>query len=151
MGEEQTHETMHDLVSRRRFMQIAAVATGGTVLAACGGSTITQPAKLTVAPTMPPQSVAATVTAAVGKTYFPSGDPNVANAYTAPIPLSQSVFHVPGNGDAVNSFAITTQPAVTAKSSNKYWQELEKHLNVTWNSTLVTSDVYPEKVGTVLA
>jgi putative aldouronate transport system substrate-binding protein len=40
---------------------------------------------------------------------------------------------------------------VTPKSKNKFWQELEKRLNVTWNSTLVTSDVYPEKVGTLLA
>lgn len=142
---------MHDPLSRRRFMQVAAMTTGSAVLAACGGSTTTQPAQLTAAPTTNPQSVAATVTAAVGKTYFPSGDPNVADAYTAPLPLSQTVFHVPGNGDTVNSFAITSQPPVTAKDNNKYWKELEKRLNVTWNSTLVTSDVYPEKVGTLLA
>lgn len=151
MNKEHDNAVPNSLLNRRNFMRTAAATAGGVILTACGSSTTTQPVKLTAAATMPPQQLAATVTAAVGKTYFPSGDPNVADAYTAPLPPFQSVFAVPGNGDTVNSFAITTQPPVTPKANNKFWHELEKRLNVTWNSSLVTSDVYPEKVGTLLA
>jgi putative aldouronate transport system substrate-binding protein len=152
MSEQQNNGNPSNGLSRRRFVQVAGTMAGGTLLAACGGTTTTNPpAKLTSIATIPPQDVTATATAAKGKTFFPSGDPNIADAYTAPMPAYQSVFEVPGSGDTVNSFAITSQPPVTEKGKNKFWQELEKRLNVTWNSTLVTSDVYPEKVGTLLA
>ena len=151
MSEKTNNEFTRDPLSRRRFMQVAAMTTGSAILAACGGSTPSQPTQVTAVPTNNPQSVAATVTAAVGKTYFPSGDPNVADAYTAPLPLSQSVFYVPGNGETVNSFAITSDPPVVPHDRNKFWQEMEKRMNIKWNATAVTSDVYPEKVGTLLA
>ncbi|HZR41271.1 MAG TPA: extracellular solute-binding protein [Ktedonobacteraceae bacterium] len=151
MSEQHNKENSSDVLNRRRFMQVAATTAGTVVLAACGGSTTTQPAQLTAVATTPPQQVAATVTAMVGKTYFPSGDPNVADAFTAPLPPYQSVFHVPGNGDTINSFAIISDPPVKPHDSNKFWQEFEKRLNAKWNASAVTSDVYPEKVGTLLA
>jgi putative aldouronate transport system substrate-binding protein len=151
MSEEKNALTAHDLLSRRRFMSVAAATAGGTLLAACGTSTPAQPTRAPVVATLPPQSVAATSTASVGKTYFPSGDPNVPDAFTAPLPPFQSVFYVPGNGDTVKVLSVTSQPPVTPKSSNKYWQGLEKHLNVTWDADLVTADVYPEKISTTLA
>jgi putative aldouronate transport system substrate-binding protein len=151
MSEEKNTLTDHDLLSRRRFMSVAAATAGGALLAACGSSTPAEPTKATVVATLPPQSVAATTTAAVGKTYFPSGDPNVPDAFTAPLPPFQSVFYVPGNGDTVKVLSVTSEPPVTPKSRNKYWQGLEKRLNVTWEADLVTSDVYPEKISTTLA
>jgi putative aldouronate transport system substrate-binding protein len=151
MIERVNSDAKENLLNRRRFIQVAAVTAGSAVLAACGASTPTQPAQVTAIATTDPKSVAATVTAATGKTYFPSGDPNIADAFTAPLPLTQSVFYVPGSGATVNSFAITSDPPVTPRDRNKFWQELEKRLNVKWNATAVTSDVYPEKVGTLLA
>ncbi len=151
MNENPQQENRPVPLSRRRFMQIAAMTSGGALLAACDSSPSAQPVKLTAIPTMSSQSVGATVTAEVGKTYFPSGDPNISDAFTAPLPPFQSVFAVPGSGDTVNSFAITSDPPVTPKGSNKFWAEMEKRLNVKWNANLVTSDVYPEKVGALLA
>jgi len=119
MSEEKNTLTTHDLLSRRRFMSVAAATAGGALLAACG-STPSQPTKAAVVATLPPQSVAATTTASVGKTYFPSGDPNVPDAFTAPLPPFQSVLYVPGNGDTVNVLSVTSEPPVTPKSSNKY-------------------------------
>ncbi|HLZ64496.1 MAG TPA: extracellular solute-binding protein [Ktedonosporobacter sp.] len=138
--------------NRRRFLQVSALSAGGVLLAACGGSDPTQLAKTTVVPTANPTSVAATVQAAIGKTYFPSTMTGVPDAYTAPLPPFQSVFNVPGRGGPVNVFSLSFKPAPSPKGQNKYWQELEKRLNVTWNVNFAAGgDVYQTKSATTLA
>src|ERR1043166_6906068 len=89
-----------DLNSRRQFIKVAALTAGSALLAACGGPSISEQVKIKPVPTLPPDAVQATVEASVGKTYFPSGNPNVPDAYMAPPPLVQTVPEPPEIGRA---------------------------------------------------
>ena len=141
MSEEMIHASERDAYSRRKFMRVAALATGSALLTACGGQpTPTQPAKVPMVPTVSAGAVTATAQASVGKTYFPSPAPNVPDAYTAPLPPFQSVNFVPGRGGTVNVFSVTYSTPETPKSMNKFWQELEQRLNVTWNVNLAAGN-----------
>ncbi|GCE29554.1 putative ABC transporter peptide-binding protein YtcQ [Dictyobacter alpinus] len=139
--------------SRRTFLHTAALATGGMLLVGCATDpSTTARTKITSQPTVPPAQATAAVTNAIGKTYFPSGDPNIPDAYTAPLPEYQSVSYVPGSGKSINAFTLTYFTLPLTHDKNKYWLELEKRLNVKWNVTFATSpDVYREKVSTLLA
>jgi putative aldouronate transport system substrate-binding protein len=151
MNEESQSRSGSDLYSRRHFIQLAAgTAVGGTLLAACGGSQT--PAQLKVAPaatTLPQSQIDASATASVGKTYFPGGAPHVPDAYTAVPPAFQSVKYVPGTGKKVQAFEIFYATPSVPKSQNKYWQALDKTLNVDWEAIQVVSDDYDTK-GTVM-
>ncbi|HZR43994.1 MAG TPA: extracellular solute-binding protein [Ktedonobacteraceae bacterium] len=139
--------------SRRYFVKVAAAATGGALLAACGGTQgSTQLTKApTAANTLPQAQITATIQASVGKTYFPSGNPNVPDAFLAPLPPYQSVFNVPGRGGTVKVFTVGYHPPVPALSQNKYLQELNKRLNVNWQVTVAQDIDYAEKAGALLA
>ncbi len=137
--------------NRRRFLHTAALTSGSLLLAACGGTTTQlQPtAKVT---TVPGAQITATMQAAVGKTFFPSGDPNVPDAYTAPPPLVQSVSYVPGSGDTVNALTVSFNPPPLPLNQNKYWQELNKRLNANWQVQLPSgNEGYTEKAAALLA
>jgi putative aldouronate transport system substrate-binding protein len=153
MSSEKENSLSDKLLNRRQFMHTTAIVAGGSLLAACGGSTPTKPVPVVAIPTIPPAVATATVSAMVGKTYFPSGNPDlVPDAFTAPLPLTQSVHFVPGRGDPVSVFQLTNNPPVKAKEQNAYWQELEKRLNVTWNVSFAPgSNVYTERIATLLA
>lgn len=146
-----THETKQPSYGRRRFLQLAGLAAGSTLLAACADNS----GQLTAAPkaTAVSQSAAdATVQASIGKTYFPSGDPRIPDAYTAPPPLIQSTKFVPGSGGTVKSFVVGYKPAVQPKSNNKYWQELNKRLNVDWEPIIAPgNEAFLEKSSAFIA
>ena len=136
--------------SRRQIMRVATLTAGSALLVACNQSTPPQPMK--TLPTVAPAAMTATAQASIGKTYFPSPAPNVPDAYTAPLPPFQSVNFVPGGGGTVNVFSVTYSKPETPKSMNKFWQELESRLNVTWNVNLAPGDkIYIEKASTLLA
>lgn len=144
-------DTAHHVYKRRRFMQLAAsTAAGGALLAACGGNA-TQPLKVAPAATTMAQSqINATITASVGKTYFPANAAHVIDAYTAPLPPFQSVKYVPGSGKKVQVFQFYYVSPSIPKSQNKYWQELDKRLNVDWEVTQVVIDDYDTKATVML-
>ncbi len=142
-------ENMH---SRRDFVKIAAGVTASALLAACGGSQGS--AQVTKAPTLntlPSDQIKATMQAMTGKTYFPSGNPNIPDVYMAPPPPFQSVFNVPGHGDTVKVFTVGYHPPVPPLSQNKYWQELNKRLNVNWQVSVAQDIDYAAKAGALLA
>src|SRR2546425_737236 len=134
MNEENRNKTegsRTNTYSRRRFMQVASLTAGGALLAACNQST--PPQRLHTLPTVAPAAVTATAQASIGKTYFPSPAPGVPDAYTVPLPAFQSVSTVPGHGGTVTVFSITYAPPEIPHDMNRYWQELERRLNVSWN------------------
>ncbi|MBO0794272.1 MAG: extracellular solute-binding protein [Ktedonobacteraceae bacterium] len=143
-------DSMHrsdDGVSRRRFIQMAASATvGSALLAACGGDTTSSLKPAPVATTLPQNQIDATVTASVGKTYFPGG-PHVPEAYTVPPPAYQTVKYIPGSGQKVRAFEIFFAKPSVPKAQNKFWQELNKRLNVDWEVIQVVSDDYDTKAA----
>jgi putative aldouronate transport system substrate-binding protein len=138
-------------ISRRQFVRASAMVAGGALLAACGGPTA-QTQQTLPKTGIAPAAVTATAQASIGKTYFPSPAPNVPDAFTAPLPPFQTVYTVPGNGETVNVFSITYVAPETPHDQNKYWQGLEKRLNVKWNLThAIGADNYGEKASVLLA
>lgn len=145
------HPQRHNY-NRRQFLYTAALASGSVLLAACGGTGSTVLQQTTKVSTLPGDQATATMQAAVGKTFFPSGNPNVPDAYTAPPPLGQSVRYIPGRGGTVNAFSISFNPPPLPLSQNKYWQELNKRLNVNWQVQLPSgNEGYTEKSAALLA
>jgi putative aldouronate transport system substrate-binding protein len=139
-------------LSRRAFFQVTAAAAGTTVIAACGGTTTTPLASVTpLATTIPAAQATATIAAAIGKTYFPSGSLDIPDAFTAPLPAYQSVEHVPGTGNTVTGFSMIYVPLPTALGQNKFWQQFNKTLNINWQPTFATSDAYAEKSSVLVA
>jgi putative aldouronate transport system substrate-binding protein len=151
MNEEHQPGLVSAMYSRRRFVQLAAsTAVGGTLLAACGGEQAPQQLKTApVATTLPQSQIDASATASVGKTYFPAGAPHVLDAYTAQPSAFQSVKFVPGTGKKVQAFEVFYATPSVPKSQNKYWQALDKTLNVDWEAIQVVSDDYDTK-GTIM-
>src|SRR5438477_9642013 len=148
--ENKTEDGMTDKYSRRRFMQVASMTAGSALLAACSSSTPTQPVQKL--PTLAPAAVTATAQASIDKTYFPSPASGVPDAFTVPLPAFLSVNAVPGQGRPVSVFSITYVPPEVPHTMNRYWQELESRLNVSWNVNHALGNAnYAEKVGTLLA
>ncbi|MHB8644339.1 MAG: extracellular solute-binding protein [Thermomicrobiales bacterium] len=164
----------------RNAVGMAAVSASGALLAACGGGTAaTSTAGQTVAakPTSAPAatgvaatsvpvtsagaaptgtsavgSAAASPSAAVdGKIPSPNPQAGIPDAFTKLPPPFTSVANPPGKGGRVTMFNITYDPPISAKGDNKFWQELEKRLGVTWDVTLAPRADYEAKFATVLA
>lgn len=149
MVNEETSSHSKNPVSRRRFIQVAAsVTAGSSLLAACGGGgdTTTQLTPAPIATTLPQDQINATGTASVGKTYFPGGQ-HIPDAYTVPPPATQSVKYIPGTGKKVVGFEIFFAKPSVPKAQNKYWQEMNKRLNVDWEPIQVGSEDYDTKAA----
>jgi putative aldouronate transport system substrate-binding protein len=150
MNEENEPRSLSDSYSRRHFMHLAAsTVAGGALLAACGGQAPQQLKTAPLATTLPQNQIDASATASVGKTYFPGDAPHVPDAYTAVPPAFQSVKYVPGTGRKVQAFEIFYATPSVPKSQNRFWQALDKTLNVDWEAIQVVSDDYDTK-GTVM-
>lgn len=75
----------------------------------------------------------------------------VPNAYTQyPEPYA-SVASPPGSGSTVRMLTLSYSPPPTAKGDNRYWQELETRLNVTYEADLVPIANYDERLATLFA
>lgn len=75
----------------------------------------------------------------------------VPNAYTQyPEPYA-SVASSPGSGSTVRMMTLSYSPPPVAKEDNRYWQELETRLNVTYEADLVPIANYDERLATLFA
>jgi putative aldouronate transport system substrate-binding protein len=172
---------MTQTIGRRGLLKMAAGSAMAALLAACGSSTAptatssgstTAPASAASptaaaagsavsgtaragAPTTQATTAAGTATSASpvaqADGFFPSPAPNVPDAYTKLPPTFKSVNAVPGKGDKVTAFLIGYNPPVPGRSSNKYWQELEKRLGVTFEPTVTPAASYVEKLTAIIA
>lgn len=167
-------------LTRRLFLRAAALAftlpPASALLAACGGaapeavptaSSIT-PSVAAVAtvgatraasPTMPvatsggatPRTGATATGGTAEGGFYASTAPNVPDAYTKLPPAFTSVSAVPGKGGKVTAFLIGYNPPVPGRASNKYWQELEKRLGITYEPTVTPAASYVEKLAVLVA
>ena len=72
-------------------------------------------------------------------------------AYTSyPEPFA-STEGVPGNGGSVRMLTLSYSPPPTPRNENRYWQELERRLGVTWEAEIVPISGYNERIATVFA
>jgi putative aldouronate transport system substrate-binding protein len=75
----------------------------------------------------------------------------VPNAYTQyPEPFA-SVDAPPGSGSTIRIMTLSYSPPPTAKEDNRYWQELEGRLNVTYDAEVVPIANYDERITTLFA
>ncbi len=82
---------------------------------------------------------------------LPSPLSGVPDAYTKlPLPF-KTVNAVPGKGGKVTAFLIAYLAPPPGRDQNKYWQELEKRLGVTFEPILQPADGYPEKLAALTA
>jgi len=165
--------------SRRGVLAMLAAGVGGAILAACGETTsATATVAPTAAPTMAPRLTVAATGAGVptagtatspgapmgtptapavsspaalaGK--YPSPAEGVSDAYDTLPPPFKAVTMIPGKGTKVTILHqyYNGAPPV-ARDQNKYWQELEKRLGVTYEPTFVPGGTYDEKFAAVAA
>jgi putative aldouronate transport system substrate-binding protein len=82
---------------------------------------------------------------------IPSPAVGVPDAYLkAPTPF-RSYDGVPGKGGKVSVFTIAYQSPPPPRDQNKYWQELEKRLGITWDPIITPQPNYGEKSAALLA
>ncbi len=137
----------------------AAVASSAPAMTA---ATTAPAAAATTAPgaaatTAPRPSVAA-MTAAAAAPGMPDADgkvaslaPGVPDVYTTfPKPF-KTVNTVPGKGSKVTALLVTYNPPPPPRNENKWWQEFEKRLGVTWEPILQPADGYPMKLAGLVA
>ena len=77
--------------------------------------------------------------------------PGVPEAYTKfPAPF-KSVSAVPGKGTKVTALIVAYLPPPTPRDQNKWWQEFEKRLGITFEPIIQPADGYPEKLASITA
>ena len=157
----------------------AATAASGAVLAACGGGAAAptattvrrQPAAAKpttgagatvasspaasasspVAPSAAAGGTSAPAAAANADGKIPSLAPGVPDAYTKfPAPF-KSVSAVPGKGSKVTALLVAYLPPPPPRGQNKWWQEMEKRLGITFEPIIQPADGYPEKLASITA
>ncbi len=159
----------------------ATAAAGALLAACGGGTPTATPAPSAARPASPaspapqaPQAIPATTaptagvstnaTTAAGSAAAPVGSaaasadgivpspaPGVPEAYLKlPAPF-KSVTAVPGKGSKVTAVFISYSPPVPPRDQNKYWQELEKRLGITYEPNLIPADSYKEKMAAIIA
>ena len=128
----------------------ATAATGPTAMPAQANATAPS-AAATVSTTRAPVAATTAMPAPMSEGFIPSPAPNVPDAYTKLPPPFTSVAAVPGKGKAVSAFLIGYNPPVPGRAMNKYWQELERRLGVTWEPTITPAASYVEKLAALVA
>ncbi len=87
---------------------------------------------------------------ATGRLPSPGGD--IPDAYTRfPAQLFKSVNATPGKGGKVSKFAILYGTPAKPKGENRYWQEMEKRLGVTFDVIEAPQPSYEEKLAALTA
>src|SRR5579864_4596987 len=142
-------------LTRRHFLQSAAIGVGVPLLAAC---TPQSPASTGVSPTSTGARGNAVfptyLPASTGpKPEFPASGPTYDDAFNSyPANPSKALpAEPPGTGSTVNIMSIQLFPPPTIFDQNPAWQAVNKALNANVQFTIVTSADYPVKLGTVMA
>ncbi len=168
MNRDQQAESIAQPYSRRALLRAALEAAGAAALAACGSggapstgggggnaptaAVAANPSPTTAArPTAAPTASVATTAAAAMEGRIPSNVPGVPDAWTKLPPPYKATTGVPGKGGKVNVFSILYGAAPAPRAENRFWQELEKRLGVTWEPTLAPNANYNEKAAAVIA
>jgi putative aldouronate transport system substrate-binding protein len=123
---------------------VAAAATGG-LLAGCGDGKVasTNPNTTIKAPKYIPY--------ATGPTPDLKGTGGVPDGYLKYPANPPSVASAPGDGGAISAFVETFSPIAPGVSSNRYWQALNKAMNVNLNMSVVGASDYNDKLSTLIA
>lgn len=173
----EAHESARSY-SRRRFVRLTAlgamaIPAGSALLAACGdgtaapGTTTTTGtaaggATTTAATTTGAATAGATTTSAAtagGATtaaastagILKASVPGVPDGFLLPPAPFKSTSTIPGKGGTVRVFLVDYFTPPPPRNENKFWQELEKRLGVTWDLTLSPQNSYAEKLGVLTA
>ena len=131
----------------------ASAATTGATAATTGGATAAGSATA-ASPAASAASAAGGMTAAAvdGKVPSPNPQIGVPDAYLKLPPSFKSVAMTPGNkGSKVSAYVINYDPPIPPRDSNKYWQELEKRLGVTYDVIQSPAATYQEKTTALIA
>ncbi|SDS68601.1 extracellular solute-binding protein [Microlunatus soli] len=132
--------------SRRLMLGLSATAVGGALVGCSSQSTGSDFGKNTAlkVPThVDPPDVPGQIVSAVD---------GVPPGYTQlPKKLPTTTKSVPGKGGSFTTFQVNWGAPPRPKAKNKYWQELEKRLGVTYEPTLVPADAYEDKLATMIS
>jgi len=132
----------------------AAVATSGATSAAPNATSASASAPVPVpspAGTTGHTGSAAPVPTPDASGKIPSLAPGVPDAYTKfPAPF-KSVAMIPGKGTKVTALIVAYNPPPPPREQNKWWQELEKRLGITFEPIIQPADGYPEKLSSLVA
>lgn len=126
-------------LSRRTFTKRSVAVAGATITGGLSASAQGTPA---ATPGATPVGSNGTIISSV------EGVPNAYTQYPEPF---ASVDSPPGNGSTVRVMTLSYSPPPTAKEDNRYWQELETRLNVTYEADLVPIANYDERLATLFA
>jgi putative aldouronate transport system substrate-binding protein len=156
--------------SRRAVLRAALGLAGAAALAACGAEGATpagggaNPTAATGGANPAPTTGARPATAAAAVATRPPAKPNlpadavipspakdVPDAYLKLPPAYKTVSNVPGKGSRVTTLIQSYSPPVPGRNENRYWQEYEKRIGVTYEPNLIPADNYKEKLAAVVA
>jgi len=168
-----------NVLSRRQFATGVTASATTAILTACGGGATGESGTPATKPPVPTANGATTATTAtipatitsassaaapqIGTAgavpsvnlvdgQIPSGIVGVPDAYTKPpTRFFQATPNIPGKGGTVKVFSILYGTPPVRRTENRYWQELEKRLGVTWEPTLAPSVSFGEKSAAVTA
>ena len=134
-------------------------ATGGSSTAptAAAGGSSTAPTAASTAVATRPSGTAATSGTATGSPAATNGIikatiDGVPNAVTVvPTSFPKSYDGTPSKGGKVTVFTIAYNSPPVAREQNKFWQELEKRLGLTWDPIITPQPNYGEKSAALLA
>jgi putative aldouronate transport system substrate-binding protein len=128
----------------------APATTAPSPAASTGGATA--PAASAASGTNPTTAASTTTTTtanADGK--LPSPAPGVPDAYTKfPTPF-KTVNAIPGKNSKVTALLVAYNPPPPPRDQNKWWQEFEKRVGITYEPIIQPADGYPEKLAAITA
>lgn len=141
----------HIGMNRRTMLKGAAggAATAGLALEGSGAGA--QQASPGASPPASPVASPGASPVAGQDVYPSSGVEGVPDAYLrAPEPFV-SYEGVPGEGGTVRAFVISYSPPPPPRAQNRYWQELERRLGVTWEPIITPQPDYGARSATLIA
>lgn len=129
-------------LSRRGFTRRSVAVAGAAVIGGLASGPAAGAQGTPATPAATPVGSNGTIVSSV------EGVPNAYTQYPEPY---ASVAAPPGSGSTIRMLTLSYSPPPTAKEDNRYWQELETRLNVTYEADLVPIANYDERLATLFA